>query len=478
MFKQLQTIPWFIRIPLGAVVFFGAMYLLLRLWVGNAIEDAIDNSPDEITYESIFLKLNGDFGIVNVKGKHPLPDGKAKAYSADRVVVHTPGLLWLARVGWKGESGELPDDIGFTVENVRLDDDSGNDAESEWSNLPFEAVGCGKRKLTRADMAGMGFSDLKRNVTLRLTRLDDHASMLRFAADTPGVGGTAMEIEIGIERPLVWEQGPQGLIGARIKSGAVNTTDHGFIAARNAYCAKAAGIEPAAFVAHHLQKLDTHLAEEGVTLGVGAMDRSKEFVAKGGELSVVTVGDTKLTIGDFAGPDRVGKMAAVRTGVRHNGGPLANFEVGTQPRIARVDPEPAAAVAAPVALAPGAAAAVLPAAAPPTVIGGPAAKPAPASMQPADTLYNRTRSDNLTGTETRSKGRVVATGDVIPYASLDKHIGERVQITTKMGSVRHGTVASTNTYQTSLKLDAEEGGFNLNIFADTVAEVRLIPATN
>jgi hypothetical protein len=66
---------------------------------------------------------------------------------------------------------------------------------------------------------------------------------------------------------------------------------------------------------------------------------------------------------------------------------------------------------------------------------------------------------------------------VVAYGSLDKHLGERVQITTKMGSVRHGTVLGSNSYQTNLKLDAEEGGFNLNVFADTVAEVRLIPAS-
>src|SRR5687768_8716915 len=110
------------RLLIGAILFFGGMYLLMRLWVGNAIEDAIAATPDDITYDSMFLKWNGDFGIENVKGVHPLPDGTEKAYSADRLIVHTPGLLWLARVGWKGESGELPDDIGFTVENIGLDE--------------------------------------------------------------------------------------------------------------------------------------------------------------------------------------------------------------------------------------------------------------------------------------------------------------------------------------------------------------------
>jgi hypothetical protein len=476
MFKQFQSIPWYIRAPLGAIVFVGAMYLLMRLWVGSAIEDAIDSSPENITYDSIFLRWSGDFGIEGVKGSHPLPDGSEKAYTADRMVVHTPGLLWLARIGWAGKSDELPDDFGVTIENARLVDDS-DSSTGNWANLPFDAVGCGKRELTRGDMAEMGMGDLKRNITMRLTRLDDHASTFRMAIDTPGVGGTEAEMEIGIERPLEWEQGPQGLIGAPIKSGSTTFTDHGFIAARNAWCGKRAGLGPDAFVAHHMQKLQRHLAEKGMTLGVGALERYKDWVAKGGELKIVTVGDTRLTLGDFSGPERIAKMSAVRLGIRHDGGPLANFEMGTQPKIAAEQFGEEAPVPATTAVAAPAVDGTTVAAAP-TAASTTPAPATPAAAPQADTLYNRTRSANLSGTDTVTRGGVVATGDTMPYAALEKHIGERVQIKTKMGSLRTGTVLSSNAYQTNLKLDAEDGGFNLNVFADTVAEVRLVAASN
>jgi hypothetical protein len=472
MFKALQTIPWYIRAPLGAIVFVGSMYLLMRMWVGSAIEDAIDASPENVTYDSIFLRWNGDFGIEGVKGAHPLPDGSEKSYTADKLVVHTPGLLWLARIGWVGESSELPDDIGVTVENFRMVDDD-NDTPGNWSNLPFDAVGCGKRLFTPADIAAMGLLEPKRNFTVRLTRLDDHASNFHFGLEAQGLGASAFDVEIGIERPLKWEAGPQGLIGAPIKQMSTTMSDWGFIPARNAYCAKLAGVDAAAFNAKHMQALDTHLAEEGMTLGVGALERYKDFAAKGGELKIVTVGDTRLTLGDFAAPDRVGKMASVRMGIRHDGGALANFEMGTQPKIARAD-EPEEEAAAPAATAVATTAMPTPAG----TTAAPAAAAAvatPANQPPPDTLYARTRSANLTGTESNSPGRVVATGDTIPYASLEKRVGEHVQITTKMGSKRTGTVVTSNSYQTSLKLDREEGGFNLNVFADTVAEVRLVP---
>jgi hypothetical protein len=466
--------PWLIRLPIIVVGLALGGYLMLRWWVAMAIAGAIAASPDNITYDSMFLRLNGDFGIENVKGAHALPDGSEKDYTADRLTVHTPGLLWLAGIGFQGKDDALPDDIGFSIENVRMVDDD-NTTPGEWSNLPFEAVGCGKHQLTLADLSEMGMAQHKRNMTIRLTRLDDHASSFRFAVESPGIGSTSMDMEVGIERPLIWEKGPQGLLGAPIKAASLTMNDGGFIAGRNTWCAKRVGVAPAAFVDYHMQKLDRHLAEKGMTLGVGALERYKEWVAKGGELKIVTVGDTRLTLGDFSGPDRVSKMAAVRLGIRHDGGALANFEMGTQPKIAAEEfaeeqPAPATAAASPAA-SPAAAATV--AAAPAPV----ATAPTPAgSAPPADTLYNRTRSANLTGTDTTPRGRVVATGEAVPYAALEKHVGERVQIKTKMGSIRTGTVLSSNSYQTNLKLDAEDGGFNLNVFADTVAEVRLVPA--
>jgi hypothetical protein len=64
---------------------------------------------------------------------------------------------------------------------------------------------------------------------------------------------------------------------------------------------------------------------------------------------------------------------------------------------------------------------------------------------------------------------------VVPYAELGQHVGSHVELTTTMGSVRHGTVVSTNTFETQLKLDAADGGFQLAVPAETVAQVRLEP---
>jgi hypothetical protein len=117
-----------------------------------------------------------------------------------------------------------------------------------------------------------------------------------------------------------------------------------------------------------------------------------------------------------------------------------------------------AAADAPVAAAPPAPAPVAP----------------PASSLPRDTSAMRSRTANLTGTDTAPLAIVVSTGESFPYAELDKHIGERVQITTKLGTVRHGRVLSTNSIETHLQLDAKEGGFSLVVPAETVNDIRLI----
>ena len=98
----------------------------------------------------------------------------------------------------------------------------------------------------------------------------------------------------------------------------------------------------------------------------------------------------------------------------------------------------------------------------------------PASSLPPDTAALRGRTANLTGTDTEPLAIVVSTGEAFSFAELDKHVGERVQITTKMGTVRHGKVLTANPLEAHLQLDAREGGFSLLIPADTVNDVRLI----
>jgi hypothetical protein len=100
-----------------------------------------------------------------------------------------------------------------------------------------------------------------------------------------------------------------------------------------------------------------------------------------------------------------------------------------------------------------------------------AAAPAPAPVEPAPPADENVRVSAGTAIAGTDDGAL----EVVDYPSLANRVGAHVEITTRAGSVRKGTVLSSNNYETQIKLDAEEGGFNLLVPADTVAQVRLIP---
>ena len=100
-----------------------------------------------------------------------------------------------------------------------------------------------------------------------------------------------------------------------------------------------------------------------------------------------------------------------------------------------------------------------------------AAAPAPAPVEPAPPADENV----VVSAGTAKAGTDDGSLEVVDYASLASRIGAHVEVTTHAGSVRKGTVLSSNNYETQIKLDAEEGGFNLLVPAETVAQVRLIP---
>jgi hypothetical protein len=95
--------------------------------------------------------------------------------------------------------------------------------------------------------------------------------------------------------------------------------------------------------------------------------------------------------------------------------------------------------------------------------------PAPVEAPPADERMVVSAGVAKAGTDD-------GTLQVVPYADLGQHVGERIEFTSTMGSVRHGTVLSSNAYETQIRLDAADGGFQLAVPAETVAQIRLMPA--
>lgn len=419
-------LPW-LRGILGAVVMLLGLWFVIKLAVADWIETGAAGASEdnEIEYDSTFFRVNGDFGANGVRLVHFLPDGRQMEYEVDRVVMHTPGFFWLLKNAWFGNSDHLPPRIGITLENPRNAADTGQ-TPGNYTNLPYDAMGCGVNLLTPDQIARMGMSSVQRTVTGTLTQMDGARSLLHIVLETANVGAAEMDLVVDYMRPMTWEQSLVALGEATVSKSSLTFRDLGFIPARNSYCAKQAGLADAQFSAHHMREMAVFVQKFRTGYGPETLSRYRQFATEGGELHIDSTAPSKsklkqLNMGSGFQP------AGSAPQIRFNEGAPAEFEFGAAYTIAST--------ALPEAEA-------LPA--------GPAVTVAnPAIAAPA-----------------------VAVDSVVSYRQLKELVGAHIEITTSLGSVRRGTLLSYGTYMSNLKLDASDGGFNMAIPADTVVQVR------
>jgi hypothetical protein len=449
--KRLAALPWPTRVVVGTLMFavcsWGAMRLTASIWIGN-VADA-DPDSNAVEYDSTFFRWNGDFGAEKVSLTHFMPDGsEGPTYVADRVVFHTPGLAWLWWNSMKGRNKHMPERFGVTFENVR-DAARTDQTPGNYTNLPYDQVGCGpgSQLLTVERLKAIGLPEVRRDVTVSLVRKDDALSTLTIDLLTHGAGELAMDLDVGIERPLRWEDTVEQFFAAPLQAASVRIADRGFVALRNAACAKAAGIAPAAFHAHHMKALDARLAEGRLSFDAPVRSRYAAFADKGGELVLRGSHLSKMGLAEFLAMDR-GKKLQLGSVLSYNDGPATPFYF--QP----ISASEAGALAQVVAPMAAPAAAPADAAAPVQEVAS-APAPAPAAAVAAT---------------------VTPAADEIAYKELKGREGAHVEILTSNGTVRRGTLIAHSTYLSTLKLDADQGGFTMSIPGDSVEQVRLVPA--
>ena len=439
--KALSKLPWPTRIlvgvPLALLFSWGSIRLGVSMWMDEFANADPDNN--EVSYESSFFSLNGDFGARKLKVVHYLPDGSPVAtFTADRLVFHTPGLHWL---WWSAARGtkNIPDRFGVTLENfqdlARSDDTPGN-----YTNLPYDQVGCGDKLLTPLRLREMGMREVRRDVSFWLNRKDAAVSTLSMDLLTHDAGQLTLSADITLERPVKWKQTLAAMSESKMRSASLRLKDLGFVERRNAYCAKLAGVSPAAFGEHYMQAMSARMAEGRFSFNAEALARLRQFSEKGGELVLTARNPPATELPKFVTADFSRRIALMPAVISHNGGPEAPFRMDV---VLPGEIRPAAATA--VATAPAAAAPEAPAA---TAAPVPAPTAA-AAMLPAGTLA---------------------------YTDLKGREGAHIEILTRNGTVRRGTLLAYSPFLSTVKLDPEQGGFNMTIPGDSVQEVRAIPA--
>ncbi|UXI66416.1 hypothetical protein [Tahibacter amnicola] len=397
-----------------------------------------------------FFNLKGEVGVGNVKVVLPLPTGPL-TFSTDRVAIQTPGLMWLLRTSILGPEEAVPEMLGFSFRNLVIDGlpDAAvqESVTGTYSGTLFEADGCKSALWSRADLREMGLAIGDTTHSLTMRRVGSDGIDIEVVQATPGAG--AMNGTLNLKAPGL-DSNPAGIAAAAISAGALTFRDDGFIAARNAYCAKEAAIDEAGYVEQHMAAIRARLARRGLQADAPLEAGYRTYASKGGELTIRARPQQGLTI-----PALKGANFELFRGLMS---PIVEIP-GHEPLLLSIGPLTAAPVE--TAAAATADAPVTTAAAPAeTSVAAPVAPVAPAAAPP--------------------DAAVIKMGEVfvrtVPYEDLRAAIGQEIIVRTTNGTTRRGQLVHFASSGLDIQLSAREGGYQLSIPRGTVKDVNIVTA--
>jgi len=280
----------FAIVVLALVVAIGGYGFLLlhqlNFLVGRSLLVAFGDA--ESTYRSAWVDWDGD---VTAKDVVLYPWGQGEpglTVRFERLRVDTPGWAWLLRSAFDKQVG-MPsmERLHVVLEGVQstegVDPSFGDlGVMGAVSASPFEAEGCMADGLwVREELLAMGLDPLPTTLDFDY-RIADGQLHTEVVLDTPNVSTARLERreEIGGSNALLIDIQPTV---AGFERWTVQ--DQGFVAARNAYCAKKDGTDAATFVARHVESVARLLETVGVAADAEALAAYRDFAANGGEIA-------------------------------------------------------------------------------------------------------------------------------------------------------------------------------------------------
>ena len=258
----------------------------LNFLVGRSLLVAFGDA--ETTYRSAWVDWDGDVTAKDVV-LYPWGQGQPDlVVRFERVRVDTPGWGWLLRSAFDKHIGvpsmerlHVALDGVASVEGI---DPSFGDlgVMGAVSASPFEAEGCMADGLwVREELLAMGLDPLPTTLDFDY-RIADGQLHTEVVLDTPGVSTARLERreKIATGNALLVDFEPT-LAGFE----RWTVQDHGFVEARNAFCAKKDGVDPTTFVSRHLEAVSRLLETIGVAADAGTLAAYRDFAANGGEIS-------------------------------------------------------------------------------------------------------------------------------------------------------------------------------------------------
>ena len=426
-----SRVPW----PLRIIVAVGLLYLGLRIAVWSMVEELTDTASEimDIEYGDSYFNWRGHFGVKDVAVTLYDNEGEPRAeYAMDRVVIRPSSPFWLLRNSFFVPSKYMPDEIGVTLEGLRnvADDDN---TPGNYTNLPYDAMGCTEYLLTRSQIRAMGLKELRRDVHVQIDRQSAQSVSVGYALETPGAGKLSLDTTVDMEWPVRTRNLIVELGEAPLRSASLTITDQGFIGVRNAACAKQHGMSANAFADYHMQEVRRHLSEENLSYGEAALQQYVAFAKEGQQLVIRSSGPANLTFGQFMGMNFVQKMQAFPLQIAARGANPSSMQVvwgGPGPNSRAAD--------------------------------GTAPVPAQANATPVQVVQTAT-------------AELPGPGAEVTYQQAAALVGRHIEVSTRLGTQRRGILRAYLPQVLTLELDKEEGGFTLTVYSDDVAGIRYTP---
>jgi len=318
-----------------------------RVLVGRGLNVAFDNADTE--FGMVWVDFSGDGIAKDVvlyaqaagaegAAAAPATGADARELRFSRLRVHTDeGWLFFARnlLDRQLENAQVD---GLQLKFEGFDTASGMEPTlgtlgpiGALSASPFESEGCmAHASFARADLEQMGLvagpTSLDIGLSENAGRVDTH-----IVLNTPEVSRVQYERRETLAKETSLLQLPD--VASATLGERWDVSDRGFVAARNAFCAKQDGIDTHAFVQRHLAAVQRLLETRGLVVDPATAMDYADFAEKGGQIAFG---------GDYATPLHSSERAAARKNgsamlrmtakLEHNGRTTPIQWHGTQPR--------------------------------------------------------------------------------------------------------------------------------------------------
>ncbi|UHQ18196.1 hypothetical protein LVB87_08110 [Lysobacter sp. KIS68-7] len=334
-------------VALAGLVLVGSLVYLVhqqaRVMVGRSLNVVFDNADTESG--AVWVDFNGDIVAKDValyvegSADAPAPAGAdANVLRFERLRIHTQdGWMFFARnlLDRRLDTADVGE-LQLTFDG--FDTDSGLEPTlgtlgpiGALSASPFESEGCmAHAKFTREDLAQMGLDLEPTSLQIALHEADSRVDT-RIVLNTPGSSRLQFDRQETLAKETSLLQLPE--TASSTVSERWDVSDRGFVAARNAFCAKQDGVDPHAFVARHLAAVQRLLEARGLAVDPATAMDYADFAEKGGQIAFGGAYTAPLHSTERAAARKNGSaMLRLAAKLEHGGRNTPIQWRGTQPR--------------------------------------------------------------------------------------------------------------------------------------------------